>query len=93
MVKTKWWEWFIIACGLFSVVLFLVLVWTALYREWNDVSETVTWYQTQVKPQIEAQRAREQQVLAQAAAQAAEKHPREAQITPVPTPMPTPKEK
>jgi hypothetical protein len=89
MNRKSTWEWLVVASGMFTLFVVVILLLTQVSRKIGEITETVTWYQTQVKPQIEAQRAREQQILAQAAAQTPEKReqqPRPAQATPTPTP-------
>jgi hypothetical protein len=76
------WEWLVVVSGFFTLFVVLVLILTSIMGKYRQIEETVTWYQTQVKPALEAQRAREQQILAQAAQQ-------QAAPTPSPTPTPT----
>jgi hypothetical protein len=84
-VRAKWWEWLVVGCGLFSIAFFVFLVSVAIYREWVAVNEVVSWYETQVKPAIVAQREREQQLLAQATRAEQERLAR-VNVTPTPTP-------
>jgi hypothetical protein len=77
-MKQPSWDMLVVMSGAVTVLGLVTILSMSTCSYIGHVNETVNWYQTVVKPQIEAQQARERQVLAAA-----------AQQTP-PPPKPTP---